>query len=62
MKGKIQVDNPVVDMDGDEMTRVIWQKIKDQACFSGFKPFEIVDYAVSEHPYSVLRPRHPQPR
>jgi len=27
---KIKVDNPVVDMDGDEMTRIIWQLIKEQ--------------------------------
>ncbi|KAJ1985501.1 Isocitrate dehydrogenase [NADP], mitochondrial precursor (Oxalosuccinate decarboxylase) [Dimargaris cristalligena] len=27
---KIVVQNPVVDLDGDEMTRIIWQKIKDQ--------------------------------
>jgi isocitrate dehydrogenase len=27
--GKIKVQNPVVDLDGDEMTRVIWQRIKD---------------------------------
>ena len=27
---KIKVDNPVVEMDGDEMTRIIWQFIKDQ--------------------------------
>ena len=27
--GKIKAVNPVVDLDGDEMTRVIWQKIKD---------------------------------
>ncbi|KAI8323232.1 isocitrate dehydrogenase NADP-dependent [Martensiomyces pterosporus] len=27
---KIVVKNPVVDLDGDEMTRIIWQKIKDQ--------------------------------
>jgi isocitrate dehydrogenase len=26
---KIKVGNPVVEMDGDEMTRVIWQKIRD---------------------------------
>ena len=25
---KIKVKNPVVEMDGDEMTRIIWQKIK----------------------------------
>ncbi|WP_018347886.1 NADP-dependent isocitrate dehydrogenase [Longispora albida] len=26
---KIKVKNPVVELDGDEMTRIIWQKIKD---------------------------------
>jgi len=25
---KIKVSNPVVDLDGDEMTRVIWSEIK----------------------------------
>ena len=27
---KIKVQNPVVEIDGDEMTRIIWQFIKDQ--------------------------------
>ncbi len=27
---KIKVDNPVVELDGDEMTRIIWQFIKDK--------------------------------
>lgn len=27
---KVQVANPVVDMDGDEMTRVIWNWIKER--------------------------------
>jgi isocitrate dehydrogenase len=30
---KIKVENPVVDMDGDEMTRIIWQMIKDKLIF-----------------------------
>jgi isocitrate dehydrogenase len=30
---KIKVANPVVDMDGDEMTRIIWQWIKDKLVF-----------------------------
>lgn len=30
---KITVKNPVVDMDGDEMTRIIWQFIKDKLIF-----------------------------
>src|SRR5215467_15489737 len=28
--GKIHVKNPVVEMDGDEMTRIIWKFIKDK--------------------------------
>ena len=28
--GKIKVDTPVVELDGDEMTRIIWQMIKDE--------------------------------
>ena len=27
---KIKVENPVVELDGDEMTRIIWQMIKDK--------------------------------
>lgn len=30
---KIQVKNPVVELDGDEMTRVIWKVIKDKFIF-----------------------------
>jgi isocitrate dehydrogenase len=30
---KIKVDNPVVDMDGDEMTRIIWALIKEKLIF-----------------------------
>jgi isocitrate dehydrogenase len=30
MSDKIKVKNPIVEMDGDEMTRIIWQFIKDQ--------------------------------
>ena len=33
---KIKVDNPVVDLDGDEMTRIIWQLIKDKVRCSLF--------------------------
>ena len=31
--GKIKVKNPVVEIDGDEMTRIIWQKIKEKLIF-----------------------------
>jgi isocitrate dehydrogenase len=27
---KIKVENPVVDLDGDEMTRIIWDLIKQK--------------------------------
>lgn len=30
---KIKVKNPIVDMDGDEMTRIIWKGIKDKIIF-----------------------------
>src|SRR5207248_11300933 len=30
MPNKIKVNNPVVEMDGDEMTRIIWQKIRQK--------------------------------
>ena len=30
---KIKVDNPVVDLDGDEMTRIIWKLIKEKVRF-----------------------------
>ena len=30
---KVQVANPVVDMDGDEMTRIIWQWIKERVSY-----------------------------
>ena len=30
---KIKVKNPLVEMDGDEMTRVIWQMVKDKLIF-----------------------------
>ena len=32
--GKIKVNNPVVDMDGDEMTRIIWHLIKEKVSTS----------------------------
>ncbi|KAL3687305.1 hypothetical protein R1sor_013614 [Riccia sorocarpa] len=36
---KIKVENPIVEMDGDEMTRIIWQMIKDKLIF----PFLDID-------------------
>ncbi|CAK7906001.1 isocitrate dehydrogenase [NADP] peroxisomal [[Candida] anglica] len=36
---KIKVKNPIVELDGDEMTRIIWQRIKDKL----IKPYLDVD-------------------
>src|SRR5580692_11033177 len=30
MENKIKVTNPVAELDGDEMTRIIWKYIKDE--------------------------------
>ena len=30
MAQKINVTNPIVELDGDEMTRIIWKFIKDK--------------------------------
>ena len=44
---KIKVANPVVDIDGDEMTRIIWQAIKD-TLIHPYLDIKIKDAAVSE--------------
>lgn len=44
---KIKVDNPVVEMDGDEMTRVIWQWIKDKLILKYLDlPIEYFDLSI----------------
>ena len=32
---RIEVTNPVVELDGDEMTRIIWKEIKDKVRRNG---------------------------
>ena len=48
---KIKVENPIVELDGDEMTRIIWAFIKEQL---------ILPYLDVE--LEVLRPRDREPR
>ena len=36
---KIQVNNPVIELDGDEMARIIWQMIRERLV----KPYVNVD-------------------
>jgi isocitrate dehydrogenase len=44
---KIKVQNPVVDLDGDEMTRIIWQAIKDKLILPYLDlPIEYYDLSV----------------
>ena len=35
---KIKVKNPIVELDGDEMTRIIWDFIKKKPNFTLFRP------------------------
>ncbi len=30
---KIKVENPIIDIDGDEMTRIIWKLIREKVFF-----------------------------
>ena len=42
MADKIQMKTPLVEMDGDEMTRVIWKMIKDiLRCLEAFTLFHL---------------------
>ncbi len=43
---KIKVENPVVDMNGDEMTRIIWGWIKDKLILP-YLDIELLDYDLS---------------
>ena len=39
---RIKVKNPVVELDGDEMTRIIWKKIREEVCASSAREFELM--------------------
>ena len=44
---RIKIDNPVVELDGDEMTRVIWQMIKDKLILPHLElPIEYFDLGI----------------
>ena len=40
---KIVVKNPVVELDGDEMTRIIWKKIREEVSENFSLPFSLAD-------------------
>src|ERR1700712_4996586 len=49
MPAKIKVANPVVDLDGDEMTRIIWALIKEKLILPFLDvPIEVYDLGI-EH-------------
>ena len=50
---RIKVSNKVVDLDGDEMTRIIWQDIKEKLVLP-FVDVPIEYYLVME-PFSMVR-------
>ncbi len=43
---KIKVDNPIVDMNGDEMTRIIWEFIKEKLVLP-YLDVDLLDYDLS---------------
>ena len=61
---KIVVTNPVVDIDGDEMTRIIWKWIKDKVILKTFKNINtylalcIVDPPLLRDRYKIFRSWH----
>ena len=40
---KIVVKNPVVELDGDEMTRIIWKKIREEVSVNFNLSFSLAD-------------------
>lgn len=47
--GRIKVDQPVVEMDGDEMTRIIWEFIKDKVFSEGRRIFWLAGFYILQH-------------
>lgn len=59
---KIVVKNPVVELDGDEMTRIIWKKIREEVRLLMFNvdiklcsKLAVAHSAVSPTGYQILR-------
>ena len=39
---KIVVNGPVVELDGDEMTRIIWKKIREEVSTPRSRPYSFI--------------------
>lgn len=50
MNSKIIVKNPIVELDGDEMARVIWTLIKDHVKIS----FKLANFSFFENRHCLL--------
>lgn len=67
---KIKVKNPVVELDGDEMTRIIWKKIREEVCPLGpvrassgcATDRHTAHPALPGHRPQILRPGNGEPR
>jgi hypothetical protein len=56
---KIAVTNPVVELDGDEMTRIIWKKIREEvSCVLQVKHFNLKDIELWPAHSSLPATRH----
>jgi hypothetical protein len=68
MFNKIDVKNPVVELDGDEMTRIIWKKIREEVRLVSHPPVYYLltqrpaHPALRKRPHQVLRSRTGTPR
>jgi hypothetical protein len=58
MQSKIKVANPVVDLDGDEMTRIIWQLIKDKVSHFNLNLFFAAYPPLLRHRHQIFRLEH----
>ena len=56
---KIAVKNPVVEMDGDEMTRIIWQLIKEKLIHP-YLDVELLYFDLGMQKRDETRDHHPR--
>jgi hypothetical protein len=56
---KIVVKNPVVELDGDEMTRIIWRKIREEVPYSNALSFSILELTDSCATPALIATAHP---
>ncbi len=55
---KIKMQNPIVEIDGDEMTRILWAMIKEELILPLCGPEHRILRSVSAQPGRHRRPGH----